>query len=49
MGGRRGGGKQGADVPVRTGVGGGWSYSSRLGVLLVEEAMEELEMEEVCW
>lgn len=33
-------GKQRADVPVRTGAGGGWSYSSRLGVLLVEEGME---------
>lgn len=43
------GGKQGTNVPVRTGTGGDWSYSSRLDVLLVEEEMEELEMEEACW
>lgn len=43
-----GDGKQGTDIPVRTGVGGGWSYSSRLGVMLVEEEMEELEVEEAC-
>lgn len=44
-----GDGKRGTDIPVRTGVGGGWSYSSRLGVMLVEEEMEELEVEEACW
>lgn len=55
--GRQAGGKQGAHVPVRTGAhvpvrtgtGGDWSYSTRLGVLLVEEEMEDLGMEEACW
>lgn len=47
--GRRGGGKQRADVPGRTGAGGGWSCSSRLGVLLMVEEMEEWEMEEAGW